>query len=93
VLVLELETWWLVSGSVLALLLAGHECRQRLNGFLHFSQRKTALSSRDELGGHGHEDSLRLGAPAVMVPLPVLCAWATLCTSKARRAESELEKF
>lgn len=65
---------------------------ERLNGFLHFSQRKTALSSRGELGGHGHEDSLRLGAPAVIVPLPALCTWTTLCTSKARKAESELEK-
>lgn len=70
---LVLEGRKLVSGSALALLLlVGHECRQRLNGFLHFSQRKTALSSRDELEGSGHVDVLQLGHPAVMVCLPVL---------------------
>lgn len=62
--VLVLEKWWLVLGSVLALLLlVGHEFRQELNGFLHFSQRKTALSSRDELEGSSHVDILPLGAP------------------------------
>lgn len=43
------ERRWPVSDSVLALfLLVGHDCRWRLNSFSHLSQRKTALSSRDE---------------------------------------------
>lgn len=56
---------WSVSGSVPAQLLpVGRECRQRLNCFLHFPQRKTPLSPGAELEGSGHMVIVQPGHPA-----------------------------
>lgn len=83
-----------VLGSVLALLLhAGHKRRQGLNCFLHFSQRKTALSSRDELEGSVHVDILQCGQPVVRAQLPTLWAVRTGGASKAPRAGAEMKNL
>lgn len=83
-----------VLGSVLALLLhAGYKLRQRLNCFLQFSQRKTVLSSRDELEGSVHVDILQCGQPAVRAQLPTLWALKTGGASKALRAGAELKNL
>lgn len=83
-----------VLGSVLALLLhAGHKCRQRLNCFLLFSQRKTVLSSRDELEGSVHVDISAVWATCSEGPVAYSLALWTGLGSKALRAGVEMKNL
>lgn len=67
--------------------------RQRLNSFLHFSQRKTALSSRDELEGSAHVDILQSGQPGGRAQLPTLWAARIGGASRTPRAGAELRNL
>lgn len=82
-----------VAGSVPAQLLpVGCECRQRLNCFLHFPQRTTALSPGDELEGRGRVDLCGLGTLRQGLTASALQGLTAVGGSEALRARAQWGK-